>query len=96
MARWLIQRRLTQTSARLKRLRSELAQVDEQRRQFDDDADDTALRALMSETPGASQEATEARKHADAMARHRAHVVESIRQLEQRQDELLDQLSAGS
>lgn len=96
MARWLIQRRLTQTSARLKRLRSELAQVDEQIRQFDDDADDTALRALMSETPGASQEANEARKHADAMARHREHVVESIRQLEQRQDELLDQLSAGS
>ncbi len=96
MARWLIQRRLAQTSARLKRLRAELAQVDEQIHQFNDDADDTALRALVSETPGASQEANEARKHADAMARHRDHVVESIRQLEQRQDELLDQLSAPS
>ena len=61
MARWLIQRRLTQNSARLKRLRAELAQVDEQMLQFESDADDTAIRALVSETPGSSQEANEAR-----------------------------------
>ncbi len=95
MARWLIQRRLSQNAARLKRLRAELAEVDEQMRHFDDEADDTALRALMSETPGASQEATEARKHAAAMARHRQHVVDSIARLEAQQDELLDDLSSG-
>ena len=33
-------------------------------------------------------------KHADAMARHRQHVVESIRELEQKQDELLDKLTS--
>jgi chromosome segregation ATPase len=96
MARWLIQRRLTQNAARLKRLRAELAQVDEQMLQFESDADDTALRALVSETPGASKEASEARKHAEAMAKHRRHVVAKIAELEADQDELLDKLSRES
>lgn len=91
----MTQRRLSQNAARLKRLRAELAEVDEQIRHFDDEADDTELRALMSETPGASAEATEARKHALAMARHRQHVVDSISRLEAQQDELLDDLSSG-
>ena len=47
MARWLIQRRLSQNAAQTQtRLHAELAQVDEQIHQFNDDADDTALRAL--------------------------------------------------
>jgi uncharacterized coiled-coil DUF342 family protein len=96
MARWLIQRRLSQNAARIKRLRAELAQVDEQMLQFQSDADDTALRALVSETPGASQEANEARKHADAMAKHRRHIVDTIAELEARQDELLDRLATGA
>jgi hypothetical protein len=95
MAAWLTQRRLSQNVARLKRLRAELAQIDEQLDVFASDADDTAIRALVSETPGAAQEASEARKHADAMARHRQHVVDEIRELEARQDALLDKLSAG-
>jgi len=80
----------------MKRLRAELAQVDEQMLQFRSDADDTALRALVSETPGASQEANEARKHADAMERHRRHVLDTIAELEARQDELLDRLAADA
>jgi chromosome segregation ATPase len=96
MARWLIQRRLSQNAARMKRLRAELAQVDEQMLQFQSDADDTALRALVSETPGASQEANEARKHANAMAKHRRHLVDTIAELEARQDDLLDRLAAGA
>ena len=48
----------------------------------------------MSETPPASHESNEARKHVDAMRRHREHVVAEIAELEQRQDELLDQLTA--
>ncbi len=95
MASWLIQRRLSQNVARLKQLRNELAVIDEQRQQFDADADDSALRALVSETPGATQDANEARKHAAAIARHRQHVVDSITDLERRQDELLDKLTSG-
>ena len=92
MASWLLHRRLSQNSERLKALRVELAQIDEQLDVFASDADDQAIRALVSETPGAAFEATDARKHADAMARHRAHVLETIREFEQRQDDLLDRL----
>jgi len=94
MASRLVQRRLTQNSERLKLLRVELVQIDEQLDVFTSDADDQAIRALVSETPGATHDATHARKHADAMRRHRQHVVDSIAELERRQDELLDKLAA--
>jgi len=94
MGSWLLERRLTQTSTRLRALRDELAMVDEQLRSLADEADDLALRALMSETPSASFESNDARRHADAMARHRRHVTDSITELEQLQDQLLDKLSA--
>jgi hypothetical protein len=80
-------------ATRLRALRAELAVIDEQLGQLRDEADDLALRALVSETPAASQEANEARKHADAMGRQRQRVVAEIAQLEVRQDELLDRLT---
>ena len=46
----------------------------------------------MSETPLADKEHHEAQRHADAMVRHRAEVLEGIAKLEQTQDELLDRL----
>lgn len=94
MGSWLLQRRLTQTSTRLRSLRSELAQIDEQLDVVADEADSQAIRAMVSETPGASFEANDARKHADALRRHRRHVVDTIAELESRQDRLLDQLNA--
>ena len=96
MVSWLTQRRLAQTSTRLRELRAELAQIDEQLDVVADDADSQAIRALVSETPGASFEANDARKHADALRRHRDHVAGSIRELEQRQDELLDKMNASA
>lgn len=93
MARWLTERRLSQGVTRLKSLRGELAVIDEQLVQFADDAEELSLRALVSETPMASHESNEARKHVDAMRRHRAHVVAEITELEQSQDRLLDQLT---
>jgi len=95
MVSWLVQRRLTQTSQRLTSLRAELRQIDEQLDVVADEADSQAIRALVSETPGASYEANDARKHADAMRRHRQHVVDEINRLEVRQDELLDQMNAA-
>ena len=91
----MLERRLSQNAARLKSLRTELAQIDEQLAVFADDADDTAIRALVSETPGAAYEANDARKHADAMSRHRQHVIDTIVELERKQDELLDKLTAN-
>ena len=83
MAAWLVERRLSQIAVRLKSLRDELAMIDEQLDHFASDADDLAIRALVSETPGAAFDANDARKHADAMSRHRDHVVSTITELEQ-------------
>jgi hypothetical protein len=94
MSRWLVERRLTDVSARLKRLRAEVQVIDEQLLFLAEAADETRLRALMSETPLADKEHHDAQKHADAMARQRAKVVASIAELELAQDELLDKLVA--
>ena len=92
MGAWLIQRRLSHVSTRLRKLRDELATADEQLLHFADDADDMAVRALVSENAGA-RESNDARKHADAMRRHRDHVRAEIVELEARQDRLLDELT---
>ena len=94
MARWLLERRISEGSERLKRLRAELAVVDEQLAFFADAADEARLRALVSETPLADREHHDAQKHADAMAQSRADVVLAIQALERSQDELLDRLVA--
>lgn len=90
--RWLVERRLRRSSQRLLRLRAELREIDEQAVHLRDDADDSAVRAMVSERPDAPREAIDARRHADAMARHRSRVVAEIRSLEERQDALLDRL----
>ncbi len=92
MGSWRTERRLLQVAGRLRARRDELAMIDEQLAQLVDEADDLALRALVSETPTASFESNEARKHADAMRRYRERVVADIAELEQRQDELLDRM----
>ena len=94
MPRFLVERRLREVTTRLRSLREELALTDEQGGQFSDEAEDNRLRALVSETPLADHDFREAQRHADAWARRRAEVAESIRRLEARQDELLDRLSA--
>lgn len=92
MGNWLVERRLSQVATRLKSLRAELAVIDEQMIHLGDDADDQAIRALVSETAGASYEARDAQRHVDRLAKHRAKVVEEISTLEVRQDELLDRM----
>ena len=94
MAKWLVERRLTGVSGRLRSLREELRIIEEQLLQLADEADDSRIRSLVSETPLADHEFREARRHADAMVDRRREVAETIGRLEQRQDELLDQLTA--
>jgi DNA-binding transcriptional MerR regulator len=89
----MIERRLRETGVRLRRLREELAVVDEQLEHLNDDAEDKELRSLVSETSGAGVEYREARLHAEAMRRHRAQVQSSILELEVKQDELLDKMN---
>lgn len=92
MSRSLLERRLDDVAARLRSLREELAVAEEQLAVLADAADDTRLRALVSETPLAEREHDEAQRHADAMARHRADVAAELAELERAQDELLDRL----
>lgn len=94
MARWLVERRISEVSDRLKRLRAELAVLDEQLAFFADAADEARLRALVSETPLADREHHEAQKHADAMAQSKADLLRAIEDLQRSQDELLDRLVA--
>jgi hypothetical protein len=94
MSRWLVEKQLSASAERLRRLRNELAVIDEQLASLDGVADESRLRALMSETPLADREHTEARRHAEAMAGQRAHVLEAIGKLERSQNELLDRLLA--
>jgi hypothetical protein len=89
----MIERRLRETGVRLRRLREELAVVDEQLGHLNDDAEDKELRSLVSETSGAGVEYREARLHAEAMRRHRTQVHSSILELEAKQDELLDKMN---
>ncbi len=89
----LVERRLSDVAGRLHALREELRVIDEQLAQLTDEADDTRLRSLMSETPLADREFRDAQRHADAMNRRRADVLETIERLEVRQDELLDALN---
>jgi hypothetical protein len=92
MSRSLVERRLSEVGTRLRQLREELSVSEDQLALLAETADDLRLRALMSETPLADKEHHEAQRHADAMLRHRAEVLEDIAKLEQSQDELLDRL----
>ena len=96
MNKGFLERRLAETTGRLKALREELAVVDEQLTALTETADDARLRALVSETPLADRESRDASRHADAMARHRADVAAQVTELERTQDQLLDRLVAES
>jgi uncharacterized protein YbaP (TraB family) len=92
MSRWLVEKRLSQSAERMKRLRAELEVVDEQLLFFSEAADEARLRALVSETPLADKEHREAQKHVEAMNRRRSEIVTSITELERSQNELLGRL----
>jgi transcriptional regulator with XRE-family HTH domain len=94
MARSILQRRLVDVSERLKRLRAELGVTQEQLAFLMDEAEDARLRALVAETPLTDAEARDARRHADALARHRDALVLSIAELHREQDALLDRMAA--
>jgi hypothetical protein len=89
MRRALVERSLRDVHGRLVRARQELAVLDEQLRTLNDTADDARLRALVSETPVAGSDYTDAQRTADAAARARQALADTIDELEHRQDELL-------
>ncbi len=96
MSKSVLERKLSEVSGRLRALRDELRIAEEQLAALAETADDARIRALVSETPLAEHEHAEAQKHADAMARHRAAVLNELDDLERAQDDLLDRLIAQS
>lgn len=70
--------------------------IDDQLAVLADAADEARIRSLVSETPLAHREYTEAQRHADAMGRTRQTVAAQIADMQRAQDELLDRLLAGS
>ena len=92
----LIERRLRTVSQSLAAMRAELVICDEQLAHFEDDANDKEIRALVSETASAVHEHRDAARHLEFVRRRRAELMEDIRELEVRQDELLDGLNKKS
>jgi uncharacterized coiled-coil DUF342 family protein len=92
MSKVLIERRLFDVAQRLKKAREELAVTEEQLAALSDAADEARIRSLVSETPLAHREYTDAQRHADAMERSRRTVQAEIVELQATQDELLDRL----
>lgn len=76
-------------------LRAELGTIDEQARMLGDEAEEMTVRAIVAENTGVSRDARKAQEHADAHRKNRDRVVLEIAELDRRQDELLDQLSAA-
>jgi hypothetical protein len=93
---WLIERRLTDASTRLRNARTELSILDEQLSVITEEAEDMRIRAMVAETPQALTEHSEGQRHLKGMGRARADLVRKIAELTQLQDELLDQLSQKS
>ncbi len=96
MAKYLVERRLTEVSKGLRRARQELAVMDEQLGALTEAADEARIRSLVSETPLAAKEFHEAQGHAEAMAGARRHLAGQVHRLEAEMDELLDKLVTGS
>jgi hypothetical protein len=92
MRRSFVERSLRDVHTRLVKARHELAIVEEQLLVFNDAADDSRIRSLVSETPQATHEHLDAQRHADAATRARAALVATIADLERRRDELLAKL----
>jgi hypothetical protein len=95
MHRVLLERRIRDVHARLVRARDELAVLNEQLTVVQESADEARVRALVSETPLATQEHNEATRHADAMVKARDALRKAVADLERRQDELLAAVATG-
>jgi hypothetical protein len=95
MHRTTVERRLSDAHQQLVRARADLAVLDEQLLVVNEIAEDTQLRAVVSETPVASRDHREASRSATALRQTRAALAERITELEHRQDELLDRLVVG-
>ncbi len=87
-----VEKRLKAVTDEARRLRQELLVLDEQLLQVVDEAEDSRLRSLVSETPLAAAEHRDATRAAAALQRDRDAIKNQLEELEAKQDQLLDQL----
>jgi hypothetical protein len=92
MKRDQVERRILEVHALLVRARQELAVAEEQLDVFLETAEETRIRALVSETPLADRDWQDAQRHAKAMVRARDTASARVVELERAQDELLGKL----
>jgi hypothetical protein len=92
MQRFLVERRIRDLHQRLVRARQELAVLNEQYAVVAEAAEEARLRSLVSETPLATHEYGEVKRHADSMARARDALVSTVTELERRRDDLLQRV----
>ncbi|MGI9604813.1 MAG: hypothetical protein ACR2P0_01620 [Acidimicrobiales bacterium] len=95
MKRSMIERKLKEISDELRRTREEHRVSTEQLAHLANEADEARIRSMVSETPLSEQSFHEASRHADAMRRHHSDLETKISGLEQRQDDLLDQMMSS-
>jgi hypothetical protein len=93
VASMFLERRLAQIGTRLRVTQEKLRIAEEQCSAMEEETNEHELRSLVSETAGASYEFRQAKAHSDALKRHCEELRSSIREMEVRQDELLDKLS---
>ncbi|MGH1491856.1 MAG: hypothetical protein ACRBK7_21110 [Acidimicrobiales bacterium] len=67
--------------------------IEEQLIQVSDEAEDSRLRSLVSETPLAAEEQRETAKAVAAIKRDREGKLKRMQKLERKQDDLLDRLT---
>jgi predicted nucleic acid-binding Zn-ribbon protein len=93
LKQWNTKRQLTASVERAKTLRIELAELDEQVRHFEETEEETASRALVSDSLFDAADEREHRSHADVWRKRRAKIVAELAELSVTQDQLLDRLS---
>ena len=79
---WLLKRRIHSLEARVASAREELAILDEQQQVLTEMAEEARITSLVEESPIASHELAEARRHADAVARSIEVLREQVSHLE--------------
>jgi len=89
MQRFMLEHRIRDLHTKLLRARAELALIEEQLAVVNEEAEDARVRSLVSETPLATHEYAEVRRHADAMERARDTMQARVNELVLRRDELI-------
>ena len=93
--RWLIERQLRKTAARLRSAREELENLGYEVASFSSDTDDLRTLAVVADRVDADNDFDVASHQLNVLVRAKRDLQARISGLEQKQDLLLDRLSAG-